>query len=255
MRTTVLFLASIAMGAAHAGTVLESTTTDVRTQKPVETTRIVAQDGGLRIERRSALDPSDRSVVIYAADKLYVVDDRAKAYRVMDRAAMQSVAAARRAEAGKIGADEMTKSGATAARRSAARPKSKLVDTGRSEQAGGYACRVWTESIKGVVVARHCVVPVAKLDGAPDLGASLKSFTAFWKQVGADYPGLQDTARLAQAYDRMKGVPIRTQTFLGGKPQEIVAITTVRPEKVGAAMFQVPQGYEQQNMVREAQAP
>jgi hypothetical protein len=105
------------------------------------------------------------------------------------------------------------------------------------------------------VVAEHCVVPAAKLPGGAELAATLKSFASFWRQVAAQYPGLQDTGgTLAQAFERMKGVPVQSRTFVGGKPQEITTLKTVRPEPLGAAIFQVPQGYEQQNMVREAQA-
>jgi hypothetical protein len=255
MRYGVLIFATLALGTAQAGTVLESTTKDVRTGKPVDTTIVSAQGPNLRIERRSAIDPSDRSLVIYAADKLYVVDDRTKAYRVMDRTAIQTIEAARAAEAERIGADEAKKSAQRAARKTVARPPSKFSDTGRTAKVGDWSCRTWTETVQGRRVAEHCVVPLAKLEGAKDMTAALKSFSAFWKQVAADYPGLQDSGgRLAQAFEKMKGVPVETKTFAGGKPQEITTITRVRADALGAGLFQVPQGYEQQNMVREAQA-
>jgi hypothetical protein len=255
MRHVVLICATLALGTAQAGTVLESTTKDVRTGKPVDSTVVSAQGTNLRIERRSAIEPADRSLVIFAADKLYVVDDRTKAYRVMDRTALQAIEAARAAEAERIGADAAKKSAQRAAQKTVARPQPKFADTGRTATVGEWSCRTWTETVQGRKVAEHCVVPVAKLAGAQDLAAALKSFSAFWKQVAADYPGLQDSGgRLAQAFERMKGVPVQTKTFAAGKPQEIATLTAVRTDPLGAALFQVPQGYEQQNMVREAQA-
>jgi hypothetical protein len=255
MRHVVVLCATLALGTAQAGTVLESTTKDVRTGKPVDTTVVSAQGKNLRIERRSAIDPADRSVVIYAGDRLYVVDDRAKAYRVMDSTTAQTIEAARAAEAERIGADRAKKSAQAAAKKTVARPEPKLVDTGRTATVGAWSCRTWSETVQGRKVAEHCVVPLAKLPGSQDLNSALKSFSEFWKQVAAEYPGLQDSGgRLAQAFERMKGVPVQTTTFAAGKPQEIVTVTAVRTDPLGAALFKVPQGYEQQNMVREAQA-
>jgi hypothetical protein len=250
-----LALGTSALGTSQAGTVLESTTVDVRSGKPVDTTIVSAQGANLRLERRSAIDPADRSLVIFADEKLYVIDDRARAYRVMDRTSLLAIEAARAAEAERIGAADAQQSARRAARRTVARPQPKLADTGRTDTVGEWTCRTWHESVQGRLVAQHCVVPLAKLEGGQDLAAALKSFSAFWRTVASDYPGLQDTGgRLALAYEQMKGVPVRTKTYVGGKPQEIATITTARADALGAAMFQVPPGYEQQNMVREAQA-
>jgi hypothetical protein len=255
MRRAIMLFATLALGTAEAGTVLESTTTDVRSGKPVDTTIVSAQGANLRLERRSAIDPADRSLVIFAGDKLYVIDDRTKAYRVMDRTSLQTIEAARAVEAERIGAADARKSAQRAAKKTVARPQPKIADTGRTDTVGDWTCRTWSESVQGRLVAQHCVVPLAKLQGGQDLAAALKSFSAFWRTVASDYPGLQDTGgRLALAYEKMKGVPVRTKTFVGGKPQEIATITAVRADPLGAAMFQVPQGYEQQNMVREAKA-
>lgn len=249
-------LLGLTFGAARAGTVIETTTTDVRTKKPIESTVISAQAKNVRLERRSALDPSDRALAIYANDRLYVIDDRAKAYRVMDRSAIETIEAARKAEAAKIGADAPAQGKRAAAKAStAARPAPKLVDTGRTQKVGEWSCRVWNATVQGRLVAQHCIVPVAKLGGGRDLATALQAFSRFWSDVAADYPGLQDSGgRLAQAYTRTKGVPVQTKTFYGGQPREIVAVKSVRQEPLGAPMFTVPQGYEQQNMVREAKA-
>lgn len=249
-------LLGLTFGAARAGTVIETVTTDIRTKKPVESTVITAQGKNVRLERRSALDPTDRALAIFAGDRLYVVDDRAKAYRVMDRTAIETIEAARRAEAEKIGADEAPQGKRAAAKaRTAVRAQPKLADTGRTEKVGQWSCRVWNATQQGRLVAQHCVVPVAKLGGTEDLGSALKAFSTFWREVAAEYPGLQDTGgRLVQAFERTKGIPVQTKTYYGGKPREIVAVKAVRQDQLGAAMFQVPQGYEQQNMVREANA-
>lgn len=244
-----------AFGTAHAGAVIDGATRDVRTGKPVETIAISAQGRNLRIERRSAIDPTDRSLVLYAGEKLYVIDDRTKAYRVMDRSSRQTLDAARTAEAERIGADDVKPSSARAARRTVARPAAKLSDTGRSRKVGDWNCRVWSASVQGRTTAEYCVVPTTKLTTAPDIGSALQSFTVFWKQVAADYPGLQDVAVLARTFERTKGIAVETKTFAAGKPQEINTVSAVRPVQLGAAIFQVPAGYEQQNMVREAQAP
>jgi hypothetical protein len=242
-----------AVGTAYAGAVVESTTQDVRSGKPVDTTVISAQGRSLRIERRSAVDPADRSLVLYVNDRLYVIDDATKAYRVMDRGSAATLDAARKAEAERIGADDAKPSSARAAKRTVAKPATKLVDAGRTQTVGEWACRTWNATVQGRVVAEYCVVPVAKLAGAQDLGVALQSFATFWQQVAADYPGLQDTGALARAFERTKGVPVQTKTFAAGKPQEIGKVTSIRSVQLGAAIFQVPAGYEQQNMVREAE--
>lgn len=248
-------LLGLTFGAAQAGTVIESTTTDVRTKKPIDTTVISAQGQNLRLERRSALDPTDRALAIFANDRLYVIDDRAKAYRVMDRSAIETIEAARKAEAAKLGASDAPQGKRTQAR-TATRPTPKFTNTGKVQKVGEWSCRVWNATVQGRLVAQHCIVPVAKLGAAQDLGGALKSFSTFWREVASDYPGLQDTGgRLVDAFDRMKGVPVQTKIYYAGKPREIVTVKSVRQAPLGAPMFQVPQGYEQQNMVREAQAP
>lgn len=253
--TIVAGLLALTLGAARAGTVIETETTDSRTGKAIERTVVSAEGTNVRLERRSALDPTDTALAIYSNDRLYVVDQGGKSYRVMDRSAVETIEAARAADAAKIGADAKGKAAAAAKRRAAARPEPKLVDTGRTEKVGQWSCRVWNATLRGRVVAQHCVVPVAKLGAAKDLDAALRSFSAFWHDVAADYPGLQDTGgRLVQAFDRMKGVPVRTKTFLGGKVREVATVKSVRQATLGAQAFTVPAGYERQNMVREANA-
>lgn len=242
-----------AFATAQAGAVLESSTQDVRTKKPVDTQTVSVQGRDIRFERRSAIDPTDRMLVIYAGEKLYVVDDRTKAYRVMDRTSRTTLDAARAAEAERIGADATKPSAARAARRTVARPAPKLTDTGRSRKVGEWNCRVWTATVQGRPSQEYCVVPVAKLEGGAELGAALTGFAAFWKQVAADYPGLQDTGALVRTFERTKGIPVETKTYAIGKVQEITTVKTARPVALGAAMFQVPAGYEQQSMVREAE--
>lgn len=260
MRPAIAIVAGVlglAFGAARAGTVIETETTDSRTGKAIERTVVSAEGENLRLERQSAFDPTDRALAIYAGGRLYVVDERTKAYRVMDRTAIESIEAARAADAAQMGADDPAAArGRTGAKRAEARPEPKLVDTGRSEKAGQWSCRVWNATVRGRVVAQHCVVPVAKLGGAADLTGALRSFSRFWREVAADYPGLQDTGgRLAQSFERTKGLPVRTKIFHGGKPREVVAVRSVRQQALGAQAFQVPAGYERQNMVREARAP
>ncbi len=254
LRAVTLALAGAPAAAGLAGTVVESTTTDVRTGKPVETRAVSAQGPNLRLERRSALDASDRSLLLYAGERLYVVDDRTRAFRVMDRTSLQAVEAARAAEAERIGADRARRQARRAAARTVAAPLPTLVDTGRTAHVGPWTCRTWNEVVKGRTVAEHCVASLAALGGT-DLGPALKSFSAFWRQVAADYPGLRDTGgALAETYARTRGLPVQTRTFVGGRPQEITVVTRVRQEPLGNAMFQVPAGYEQQNMMREANA-
>lgn len=254
MRAAFIALLFGSSAAAFAGTVIEGTTTDVRTKKPIDSTRLAVQDGKIRFERASAVDPEDRSVVLFADQRLYVVDDRQKAYRVMDRAAVEQIEAARAADLAEAGGGAQKTAAAKKPRRPIA-PEPKLADTGRTKKVGAHTCRVWNATLQGRTVAQHCVVPAAKLGGGPDLAPTLKAFAGFWNEVAAEYPGLAESGRLARTFQKADGVPVETTTYAGGKPQETARVTAVRTENVAPAQFAVPKGYERMNMVREAEAP
>jgi hypothetical protein len=215
--------------AAHAGVVLHSVT-ESKGMKSTETTMYV-QNGMLRTEFHDAQGRLEHFMIV-RDDALWQFTVREHKYMKMDRAAMQQLNAQMPPQVREMmqkmrGGDDK---------------KSAWQDTGRTEHAGQYDCRVWTGEMIDAKT-EMCIVSFSALPGGKELSTTLMQASRTLSDVLSN-SFLAAGAKSVAEYAKFNGIPAVTRderygtTYLKGV--ELKAIPT--------ELFQVPEGYEQQEM-------
>ncbi len=242
------FVASLALSsAASAGMYVENVEKEIKSGKITDTQRMWIQGDNLRVE-------SGGSISLLKGETLTIIDPDDKTYWVMDRAAMQAMAARL---GGAMAQMESQLAGLPPEQRAMAETmmgsnlpgkkpalKVEAVDLGRTESVGGRSCRLWDLKINGAVRQRHCVVPYAALPGKEDFQALMKKLAAFMEQMREAMPQMEVEMDDA-AMEKLNGYPVLTRDFANGKPAGTERrMTEWREEPVPAAQFAVPAGYK-----------
>lgn len=243
--------------AAQAGTVLGMSIKELPSGKESSSTTY-AQDGHMRVENR----PGDHTM-IFKDDAIYSVDDKDRSYYVMDRAAMQKMAAQIN-PALKQMQEQMAKMPPEQRAQmermmggmpGMAKPSTQEIrKTSRTDDVAGNACTYVEVLEDGVLADEMCVAPAGALKGSKDLmDAAMKMSALVQDMLGSiDAPWLKDTIdRQAQNYQKIGGVPLRARHFENGKAVSESTLTSIRTEAVPASMFAVPAGYTKKDMMQQ----
>lgn len=246
----LLFIAT----SAHAGTYLEL---DHKRAEQVTSAaqKIWADAGKLRLEVKSPGGAD--SILLFKDNVLYALDPKARRYARIDRATMERMGKQLKAARAQIEAQlatmpkeqrAMMESMMAGTMGPAAAPKRDLRETGRAEQTAGYACKVWEVLEAGVKVSELCVVDAKKLPAGADLATSMQAFGALAKEMVENLGMTRAVDDSWAELERVKGWPVVTRHFVQGKISDEFALRTVREEKIGADLFEVPAGYTPQEL-------
>lgn len=254
MKKPFTFAVLIFATSAHAGTYLELGHKRAE-QVTSSAQKIWAEGGKLRLEVTSP--GGGDSILLFKEDVLYTIDSNSHRYARIDRAAMEQMGTQLKAARAQLEAQlatmpkeqrAMMESMMAGAMGPAARPKRDLRDTGRADQAAGYTCKVWEVLEAGVKVSELCVVDPKKLPSGAELAASMQAFGALAKQMTENLGMARAVDDSWTEFETVKGWPAVTRRFANGKMIDEFALRVVREEKVGAALFEVPAGYAQQEL-------
>jgi hypothetical protein len=230
----------------------ETVTRDVKTQAVSGAPNTVwVQDGAVR----SSSGPQHS--MILKAGTLYVIDDQKKTYMEMDKATMQAMAAKAKAALAQMQErmkslppeqrammEKMMQGKLPGAGASAAVFDTK--NTFKTDMVEGRKCTIWNMLKDGQIIAEICAVPFNTLPGKEDLQ---KSF----KELGEAFEGLASMAPDGSAEIKVRnsidGYPVRTRTYLNGKPTDSEnVLKSWSEEAIPAVMFDVPKGYTRREM-------
>jgi hypothetical protein len=131
--------------------------------------------------------------------------------------------------------------------------KLEVVDAGRAETVDGRSCRVWTVKRNDVAEQQHCVVPFDTLPGNEDLRAVFDRMASLLGELRKALPqGDDDPNAEFEVYAKMNGYPVLTRELSKDKPTgEETRLVAWRAERVPAAKFEVPAGYEKRELAGE----
>ncbi len=244
----------LAASTAAAGVRIETISRDIKTQVadgPAQT--VLVQEGKIRV------NAAKTDTVILKNGSLYMIDDKKKVYREMDKATMKrmmdqagaamqqiqdqlkDMTPEQRAQMEKMMGGNMP--GMVTGKKDVFEAK----DTGKSDTAEGRKCRIWTVTRNGQLQEELCVVPFSSLPGKEDMEKSFKEMAEAFQGMASAVPGAADSIK---AHNAINGYPVRTRFYDNkgmpvGKEQ---VLKTWSEESVPASAFEVPAGYKKEAM-------
>ncbi len=243
----LIFTMLASAGVARAGVVIEMVERDTQTGKITPSQRIYAQGGVGRMEG------ADGEITIVRGDSMLQIDAAKKSYRVIDKKAMEAMAARmaemrRQAEArmAKMPPEQRAKMLQAFGDGKAKEWKVETLDTGKSDQVEGRACRVWQIKRQGVLDDELCLISYSELPGKGDLQALFRNMAALFDQMAQSMPQIgRSVGSEFRAQGKLDGFPIRTRGYTNGKlDREESLVKSWKEQAIPASMFEPPAGYK-----------
>lgn len=239
---------------ANAGVRIETVTRDIKTKVPDGPAQtVLVQDGKMRVST------SKSGGMIIKGGTIYVVDDRRKTYREMNKEQTKQMAG--QANAAMSQMQERMKKMPPEQRAMMERMMGGQVpggmatqadvwaskDTGRSDTVDGRKCRVWDITRNGKPFEELCVVPYASLGGKEDLEKSFRELADAFAEFSKGMPN-GDAGGKARL--EVKGYPVRTRPYeVNGKLRGVETVLSKWAEEaIPPATFDVPKGYTRDAM-------
>jgi hypothetical protein len=247
----------LAAQVASAGVYVELVKHDIKagTTQPEE--KMYVQSGSGRF-----VDPEGRTTMI-KGDTMYIIDDSDHSYIVFDKATMQAVAQKLNAAMDKM-KEQMAKlppeqraqmeqmmGGAMGGAMSGKPRTVEVANTGKADNVGGRACKVWDVTRDSKLDQQICVVAYSALPGKEDFQALFANFAKVFEEMAKSVPmlsGMMTNEFSAQA--KVGGFPVRQRNYdeQGKLVDEETLVKDWHEEAFPASMFEVPAGYKQKQL-------
>jgi Domain of unknown function (DUF4412) len=254
-RTLPLAAISIALCSTSAigGVRIETLDRNIQTKAasgPPQT--IYVQNGNVRVASGPA------GSMLLKGSTIYVIDDKRRTYREMDKATMQGYAKQTNAAMSQM-QEQMAKmspqeremmqkmmGGNMPGMAPAKQDVYASKDTGKNDTAEGRNCRLWNISKNGKLQEEICVVPFASLPGKEDFQKTFKNLAEAFEGMASAMPNAANDAKARSAID---GYPVRVRRYENGKRVGTeTVLKTWNEEALAASLFEVPAGYKKQAM-------
>jgi hypothetical protein len=238
---------------AVAGVRIENITRDIASQQPKgPVTTTLVQDGKVRFSQGTD------GAMILKNGVMYMLDDKRKTYREMDKATMKA-SMDKAGEVMKQMQDRMKNmtpeqraqmekmmGGNMPGMAGGKEPVYTTKDTGKNDTVEGRKCRTWHLLRDGVVAEELCVVPFNTFPGKEDFQKTFKELAEAFAGLAQAVPGAGNMGKARMTID---GYPVRSRPYDKGKPAGMeIVLKSWTEESVPAASFDVPQGYKKQEM-------
>jgi len=252
----VMLLASLVSLSAEAGSVLKVDSKD-STGKTVPNEVYYAQDGMIRIDSLDAGGNITRTTVVRDG-VVWEIDPRERTFTRIDAASLKQLVGGKENQMEAMIAQLPPEKRAVMEQRMAqmkqraATTEYTFNDTGRSDHAGQYSCRVWEEQRNGQPFAEYCVVPASSLPAGAELDAAMKKAVETANQIISSVPQMAKQAEHLTRLGKLNGFPARSRVGSGGHGDEHL-LTSAQAQSLPADKFAIPQGFtEKQLGAREA---
>jgi hypothetical protein len=262
MKIIVAFtIGAIAAVDAHAGIFVETVRHDRVSGAVQSDDKMFVQNGLARMEGSKGGE-----YTIFKEDGVYHVNATDRSYRVMDKAAMDQMAAKmndatarmkaqmanmppeRRAMMEKMMSQMNGQGGGGGMKK----PVYDAVDTGKSESSNGRSCRIWNVTRNGELKEQYCVVPKGSMPGMEEFLVFARKMSGFMEQMSGPMHNVGSGFMQQQiaVLEKINGVPIITRHFSGGKPDnEETVVKTWESRSLPASTFDVPAGYTRKDFM------
>lgn len=257
LATTVLLVFS---SASLAGVVMHMQDKDLNDpQAKPDTQTFYFQDGAFRTEQSD-----ETQVSLFRGQTMYLLNTQKKSYRRIDKAQMQQVGDQLAGMREKM-QEQMAKMspeqrammenalgglGAGGADAKRKLPVFSVRDTGRSDSAAGYSCRVWEILSDGNKEHEVCAAAAGSFPGGNDMMKSMREIGDFLSGLANNFGGKSNAiGGYWSQIQRIDGVPLITRDFdSSGKPDGEMRMVAVKSENLPATLFAVPAGYTEKQL-------
>lgn len=244
----LMLLAALVSLSAEAGSVLKVDSKDA-SGKAVPKEVYYAQDGMMRIDSLDAQGSVTRTTLVRDG-VVWEIDPREKTFTRVDAASLKQLFGGRESQMEAMLAQLPPEKRALMEQRmaqmkqKAATTEYTFTDTGRSDHAGQYSCRVWQEQRQGQPFAEYCVVPASSLPAGAELDAAMKKATATASQIVSSVPQMAKQAEHLTRLGKLNGFPASSRI---GHEEEHV-LTSAQAQSLPADKFAIPQGFTEKSL-------
>ena len=244
----LMLLASLVSLSAEAGSVLKVDTKDAA-GKTVPKEIYYAQDGMMRIDSLDAQGSVTRTTLVRDG-VVWEIDPREKTFTRVDAASLKQLFGGKESQMEAMLAQLPPEKRALMEQRMAqmkqksATTEYTFIDTGRSDHAGQYSCRVWQEQRQGQPFAQYCVVPASSLPAGAELDAAMKKATATASQIVSSVPQMAKQAEHLTRLGKLNGFPASSRV---GHGEEHV-LASAQAQSLPADKFAIPQGFTEKSL-------
>jgi hypothetical protein len=241
-----------------AGVRVENVTRDIKTKVADGAPQVVqVQDGKIRASRGL-----EGGMIIKGAT-IYMLDDKRKQYREMDKESMKKLAG--QANAAMTQMQERMKNMTPEQRAMMEKMMGGQMpggmggdgkpdvyeskDTGKDDTVEGRKCRIWQINRNGQLLEDMCVVPFSSLPGKEDFEKAFKALAEAFADLASAMPNVDKAVKARTA---VNGYPVRIRPYDGtGKLRGTETVLTKwTEESIPAATFDVPAGYTKAELPR-----
>jgi hypothetical protein len=239
----VMLLALLVSVSAEAGSVLKVDSKDA-SGKTAPREMWYAQDGMLRIDDVDARGNVTESTVV-RDNVIWKIDPAERTYTRVDQESLKSMMGGKSAQMEAMIANlppekrAMIEARMAKMQQHAANTQFTFTDTGKSDHAGQYACRLWQEQRNGKPFADYCVVPTSSLPAGAELDAAMKKAVATTSQIVASVPQLAKQAEHITRLGSMNGFPASSRIH----EEEERVLTSAQSQALPADKFAIPKGF------------
>ena len=135
----------------------------------------------------------------------------------------------------------------------AAPPQITVRDKGASDTVGQFACKQYEILSNGQVSSEVCAADPSQIKLDASAFETFKALADFYAPLRRSMPQIGSGWTAPDAMDQIKGFPVRTIVYEGGKPSSEWVLQTVEERAVDAAQFTLPSGLKKQEMPKMPQ--
>lgn len=247
--------------ASQAGVALDMITKDMSGNEK-ERSQIFAQDGFLRLDSDGGPFAADVSL-IFDGSRFLVMDHGEKTYIIMDEAMltrmtdkMNEAMEQMKAELASLPpeqramAEQMMKSQTQGMMGGDEPVPPPRVEAKGSGEWDGRSCTRYDVFENDVKTQEVCSAPLDQVDGAAEMMDTFQGMASFVKKLSESLPGPLGSSfneHPGMVAELIGGFPVHTIEFRNGEPESEVSLEAIREEKLPAAKFEVPDGYQLQD--------
>ena len=246
----VIWLGSLLAITAHAGAVLKIDRKD-DSGKRVPNEVYYAQNGMLRIDSVDEHGNVDR-IHIVRDGVIWDIQPLRRTYTRIDPAAMSQMMGGQsdrlQAMLAKMSPEQraMVQARLGQMQQQPGVVDSKFTDTGRSDHAGQYGCRIWEERRGEVLRMHYCVASASSLPAGAELQAAVKQASDTASAIISKLPQAANQAERITRLGHLGGFPVSWQSLSStGTVEEEHILSSASSQRLSDDQFAIPQGFSE----------
>jgi len=127
----------------------------------------------------------------------------------------------------------------------------KFVETGRSDKAAGYSCKITEYFVDNKKKTEFCITPQEKIKGAQDIYQAMKNMATMFKELyeslSQSFPMISESNPFSEI-DKQGGYPLIITQFESGSKTERNELKSIESKSFNKSFFLPPKGFKEKKM-------